>query len=107
MSVLSVELEVSYYSAAFRIVEVLTVIPYQLIAAGFPILTRAAFKDDAARLSYAMQRLFDTGLIAGVWMAASVWVGASFAIRVVAGPGFRPSVPVLQIQGIAILMSFM
>ena len=107
MSALSTEHQVSYYSAAFRIVEVLAAIPYVLVAAGFPILTRAAIKEDSARLSYAIQRLFDTGLIGGVWMSASIIVGASFGIRVVAGPGFEPSVPVLQIQGLAVAMSFM
>ncbi len=107
MSALSSEHEVSYYSAAFRIVEVLAVIPYVLVASSFPILTRAAIKDDRPRLAYAIQRLFDTGLIGGIWMAASIVVGASFGIRVVAGPGFEPSIPVLQIQGLAIAMSFM
>jgi O-antigen/teichoic acid export membrane protein len=107
MSAMSTEHEVSYYSAAFRIVEVLAAIPYVLVSAGFPILTRAASKDDSSRLAYAMQRLFDTGLIGGVWMAASIVVGATFGIRVVGGPGFEPSVPVLQIQGLAVAMSFM
>ena len=105
MSALSSEHEVSYYSAAFRIVEVLAVIPYVLVASSFPILTRAAIKDDRPRLAYAIQRLFDIGLIGGIWMAASIVVGASFGIRVVAGPGFEPSIPVLQIQGLAIAMS--
>ena len=107
MSVLPTAHQVSYYSAAFRIVEVLAVIPYVLVSSSFPILTRAAIKDDGPRLSYAIQRLFDTGLIGGIWMAASIVLGASFGIRVVAGPGFEPSVPVLQIQGLAIAMSFM
>lgn len=106
-SFLTTEHQVSYYSAAFKIVEVLTVIPYQLISLAFPIFTRAASMDDDSRLAYALQRVFDTGLVAGVWMAASVVVGASLGITVVAGPGFAPSVPVLQIQGLAVVMSFM
>jgi O-antigen/teichoic acid export membrane protein len=40
-------------------------------------------------------------------MAGSVLVGAAFGIAVVAGAGFRASVPVLQIQGLAIITSFM
>lgn len=107
MSVLSTEHEVSYYAAAFRIVEVLTVIPWTIVSAAFPIFSRAAYNEDDARLSYALHRLFDTALIAGVWMAASILVGASFGISVVAGSGFRPSVPVLQIQGLAIVTSCM
>lgn len=106
-SVLTTEHQVSYYSAAFRIVEVLTVIPYVLISIAFPIFSRAASTDDDSRLAYAFQRVFDTGLIVGVWMSASTVVGASLAITVVAGPGFGPSVSVLQIQGLAVVTSFM
>jgi O-antigen/teichoic acid export membrane protein len=106
-SVLTTERQVSYYSAAFKIVEVLTVIPYQLVSIAFPIFSRAASMDDNSRLAYAFQRVFDTGLIAGVWMAASIVVGASVGITVVAGPGFAASVPVLQIQGLAVVTSFM
>lgn len=107
MSVLANERETGYYAAAFRIVEVLGAVPWTIIAAAFPIVARAAHNDDDERLSYALQRLFDTALIAGVWMAASIVVGASFGIAVVAGPGFAPSVVVLQIQGLAIVTSFM
>jgi O-antigen/teichoic acid export membrane protein len=106
-SFLTTEHEVSYYSAAFRIVEVLTVIPYQLISIAFPIFTRAAATDDRSRLAYGFQRTLDTALIGGVWMAASIVVGAPFGIAVVAGPGFAPSVPVLQLQGLAIIASFL
>jgi O-antigen/teichoic acid export membrane protein len=106
MSALSSERQVSYYGAAFRIVEVLTVIPYQLVSAGFPILARAAHNSDSDRLAYALQRLLDTGLIAGAWMTISVAFGASFGISVIAGHAFDPSVSVLRIQGIAILASF-
>lgn len=106
-SFLTNEHEVSYYSAAFRIVEVLTIIPYQLISLAFPIFTRAAAVDDRSRLAYAFQRMLDTSLIAGVWMAASIVVGAPVGIAVVAGRGFAPSVPVLQIQGLAVIASFL
>ena len=107
MSLLSTAREVSYYGAAFRIVEVLAVIPWTLISAAFPIFARAAYKQDDARLTYGLQRMFDVALIMGVWMAASIIVGAQFGIAVVGGPRFGPSVPVLQIQGLAVVTSFM
>jgi len=106
-SALTTTRQVSYYSAAFRIVEVLTVIPWMLVSSAFPIFSRAAHKQDESRLGYALQRVFDTSLIAGVWMAGSLIVGASFAIAVVAGPKFKPSVSVLQIQGLALIATFM
>jgi O-antigen/teichoic acid export membrane protein len=107
ISALSSAQEAGYYAAAFRIVEVLAAIPWTLVSSAFPILARAAHTDDEGRLAYAMGRLFDTSLIMGAWMSACVLVGAPFGIAVVAGPAFKSSVPVLQIQGLAIITSFM
>jgi O-antigen/teichoic acid export membrane protein len=107
ISVLSNAHQAGYYAAAFRIVEVLTVIPWILVSSAFPILARAAHTEDDSRLAYAMQRLFETSLIVGAWMSASVLIGAPFGIAVVAGAGFKSSVPVLQIQGLAVITSFM
>lgn len=105
MSLLSSERETGYYSAAFKIVEVLTAVPWILAASGLPILARAA-RDDSSRLGYAVQRLFEVGLILGVWMSASTIVGAKLGIDVVAGAKFRPSIGVLEIQALAIVTSF-
>jgi O-antigen/teichoic acid export membrane protein len=105
MSFLSSGQETGYYSAAFKIVEVLTAVPWILAASGLPILARAA-RDDSARLSYAVQRLFEVGLILGVWMSASTIVGARLGIDVVAGAKFHASIGVLEIQALAIVTSF-
>jgi O-antigen/teichoic acid export membrane protein len=105
MSFLSNEVETGYYSAAFKIVEVLTAVPWILAASGLPILARAA-RDDSARLGYAVQRLFEVGLILGAWMSASTIVGAKLGIDVVAGSKFHPSIGVLEIQALAIVTSF-
>ena len=105
MSFLSTGRETGYYSAAFKIVEVLTTVPWLLAASGLPILARAA-RDDSARLSYAVQRLFEVGLILGMWMSASTIVGAKLGIDVVAGAEFHPAIGVLEIQALAIVTSF-
>ncbi len=105
MSFLSTGRETGYYSAAFKIVEVLTTVPWLLAASGLPILARAA-RDDSVRLSYAVQRLFEVGLILGVWMSASTIVGAKLGIDVVAGAEFHPAIGVLEIQALAIVTSF-
>ena len=46
-------------------------------------------------------------MILGGWMALCIVVGADFLIAVVAGPDFEPSVEVLQLQGAAILGTFL
>lgn len=99
--------DAGFYAAAFRIVEVLTVVAWSLMTAALPILTRAAHRGDEDRMGYAQQRLFEVALIAGSGLAAAIVVGAPFAISVVAGPGFGPAVAVLQIQSLAVVTSFM
>lgn len=105
MSYLASDLETGYYSAAFRIVEILGTVPWMLITAVFPILARAA-RDDHQRLRYALQRLFEVALIIGSLMSLTLAVGAEFAIHVVAGHGFEPSIEILRIQSIALVTSF-
>jgi O-antigen/teichoic acid export membrane protein len=105
MSVLSTARETGYYSAAFKIVEVLTTVPWILASSGLPILARAA-RDDSQRLQYAVGRLFQVGLIVGVWMSASTIVAAKLGIEVVAGRHFKSSVGVLEIQALAVVTSF-
>jgi O-antigen/teichoic acid export membrane protein len=106
MSLLSTEQQTGYFSASFRIVEVLIVVPSLLVTAAFPILTRAA-RDDAARLRYALQRLFEVAVICGVGVALLLVVIAPFAIEVIAGPKFDASVSVLRIHGLALIGTFL
>jgi O-antigen/teichoic acid export membrane protein len=106
MSYVSTPEETGYFSAAFRIAEVVAVTPWILVTAGFPILARAA-RDDEERLGYALQKLFDVSTGLGAWIAICIGVGAPFAVEVVAGPGFEESVPVLRIQGIGLLTAFL
>jgi O-antigen/teichoic acid export membrane protein len=106
MSYVSTPEETGYFSAAFRIAEVVAVTPWILVTAGFPILARAA-RDDEERLGYALQRLFEVSTGLGAWIAICIGVGAPFAVDVVAGPGFGESVGVLRVQGIGLLTAFL
>ncbi len=106
MSYIASSSETGYYGAAYRIVETVGVIPWLLVSSGFPILARAA-RDDDARLRYALQKLFDVSLLTGTWIAICLAVGAHFAVEVVAGPGFDPSVVVLRLLAMCLLSSFL
>jgi O-antigen/teichoic acid export membrane protein len=77
-----------------------------LVHTVFPIRAGAA-RDDAARLSYALQRVFEVSLIIGGLLAIGLAVAAPFAIEVVAGPGFEESVSVLRILSLALVTSFL
>jgi O-antigen/teichoic acid export membrane protein len=106
MSYVASDRETGIYSAAYRVVETVGVIPWLLVSAGFPILARAA-RDDSARLRYALQRLFDVGVLLGAAISLAVAIGAPFAIDVIAGDDFEQSVGVLRILAGATVMSFL
>jgi O-antigen/teichoic acid export membrane protein len=98
--------EVGIYSTAFRITEVLTPAAFIVVSSAFPILARAA-RDDSDRLRYALQKLFDGSLLLGSLIVLGLAVGARFAIEVIAPlDKFSGSVPMLRVQGIAILFTF-
>lgn len=101
VSALSTKTQLGYFSASFRMIEVLTIIPGLLANAAFPIFARAAH-DDHDRLGYALGRVFQVALIVGAWLAVSIAVGARLGIDVIAGARFHPATPVLAIQGIAL-----
>ena len=106
MSYLASEQEAGIYGTAFRIVEVVGVIPWIAVSSGFPILARAA-RDDAERLRYALQRLFEVSTTVGGGFAVAIALGAPFAIDVVAGEGFEDAYPVLRLLGLALVTSFL
>jgi O-antigen/teichoic acid export membrane protein len=98
--------DAGYLGAAFRIFTVLAMIPLILVSTAFPVLARAAHTD-RERLQYAVQRLVDIALIVGTWMALATGFGAGIAIDIVAGADFKPAVPVLQIESVALLSGFL
>jgi O-antigen/teichoic acid export membrane protein len=97
--------ELGLFSAAFRIVEFLTIVPALLAGAALPIFARAA-RDDEARLGYALGRVFEVSVLAGAWIAVSLVVGASLAISIIAGPDFAAAADPLRLVGIALAGTF-
>jgi O-antigen/teichoic acid export membrane protein len=106
MSLIATAEQTGYFSASFRIVEAIIVIPGLLTAAAFPIVARAAH-DDHERLSYALERLFEMAVILGTWTSVCVVLGAGPAITFVGGSEFDPAEPVLRVQGIALALSYL
>jgi O-antigen/teichoic acid export membrane protein len=94
------------FAASFRIFIVLSAVPGLLVGGTLPLLARAA-RDDRERLSYALQRIFDVSLILGVAVTLGTFAGAQFMIGVIAGHEFADSAGVLQIQGVAMIASFL
>jgi O-antigen/teichoic acid export membrane protein len=93
--------EAGWFAAAFRIVEVAAAVPVLAAGAMTPVLARAA-RDDRARHSMLARRTIASCALLGVGLAAVTALAAPLCIRVVGGPGFAESVPVLRIEAIAL-----
>ena len=106
MSLAAAARETGYFATSFRVTEVLIGVPALAIGAAFPILSRAA-RDDRQRLAYATERIIELSLIAGVALLLAVVMSAPFIIEVLAGPTGKPAVAVLQIQGLALVATFL
>jgi O-antigen/teichoic acid export membrane protein len=105
MSLIASAEQTGYFATSFRVTEVLVGIPALAVGAGFPILSRAA-RHDSERFKYASGRTLELALIAGTGMVLVVVLSAPFVIRVLAGPSGAPATPVLQIQGLALVSTF-
>ena len=105
LGLVSSSAETGYFAAAFRVTDVLLLIPSLMVGAAFPIFARAA-SADRGRLHYAVQRSLDASLLIGTLVAVGLGVGAPFVIEVVAGPEFKPAADVLRLHALAFLGSF-
>lgn len=90
------------FAASLRVFAVVASIPGLMVTAALPLLARAA-RDDSERLEFALQRLFEVALIAGMGVGVILVVGAAPIIDVIGGHGFRGSVSPLRIEGAAVL----
>jgi len=105
MSLGSTGLQTGYFSTSFQVVAVMIALPSLLVGSAFPILSRAA-NEDPPRLRAATRRVFELSVIAGAWLTLCTVVGSNFIVRVLGGAEALPAAPVLRIQAIAILATF-
>ena len=80
-------------------------VPAVVMAAAFPILTRAQ-RDDQERFAHAARRMVELAVLIGVWLAVCLELGAGFIIKVLTGHSADPAVGVLRIQGLAVMFTF-
>lgn len=105
MSLVASATQTGYFATSFRVTEVLVGIPAIAIGAAFPILSRVA-RSDEERFAFATDRILELALLAGTGLVLTVVLSAPFVIDVLAGPRGAPAAPVLQIQGVALLATF-
>jgi O-antigen/teichoic acid export membrane protein len=106
ISLIGTEAQTGDFGVAFRIVEIVAGIPLLASVSLFPLLTRAG-RDDRARLSSMVERMTAAYLAVGGGIAVGLVVGAPFAIKVAAGPGYDDAVDVLRVMGAAMAFTFL
>jgi O-antigen/teichoic acid export membrane protein len=97
--------QVGYFTVSARTIQVLTSVPALAVGTALPIFARAA-RDDRARLSYGLGKVFEVSLMLGVWVALTLSIGASLAIKVLGGSAFAPAATALAIQAIGLGFTF-
>jgi O-antigen/teichoic acid export membrane protein len=104
LSFLSSDAEVGLYGVAYRVLEVLIVVPVYLMTTLFPEIARQ--RPHAARLNEIVQGAFSSVVLAGVPL---VIVFAAFAEEIVAvagGPRYAEASPVLRVLVVAVAILF-
>jgi O-antigen/teichoic acid export membrane protein len=104
MSLIATAIQTGLFATSFRVTQVALAIPSLLLTAVFPLLSRA--HRDEANLGTTVGKVFTVAIICGVWMSLALALSASFIIDVIAGSHGRGAVPVLRIQGLVLIVSF-
>ncbi len=106
VSLISSSRQIGFFSASFRIVEIISGIPLLASLSVFPLMAKAAH-EDRDRFRYMLDRMFQAYAIAGIAVAVAFVLGAPVGIHVLAGGGFGPSIPVLRIMGASLAATFL
>lgn len=96
--------ETGYFAAAFRIVEVLIIVPGIVLSGLLPQLSRTA--QDRVAFRGVLDEAFGRACLLGTALAVGLHAGAPLAIRIIAGPDFDPSVDVLRAMALGVAASF-
>jgi O-antigen/teichoic acid export membrane protein len=91
LGVLRPAADVGEYVAAFRVIEVLLVVPAVLTGALYPVLSRLDGSGDHAAFRRGCAEATRRLSLAGCGLALIVGVAASPIVRLVAGPGYEPA----------------
>ena len=99
--------EVGLYGAAYRIIDVLTTLPYMFAGIILPILTVSWFEHKKDYFASVLQKSFDLMAIFSLPIIAGTLVLAKPLIVLVAGNDFAPSSPILKIIIFALAAIFL
>jgi O-antigen/teichoic acid export membrane protein len=105
LSLLGSDADVALYGVAYRVIEVLIVVPAYAMLTLFPELSRCEPHSD--RLNMLMQGAFSSLALAAVPLLVGLVAFAPEVVLVAGGEEFRDAAPVLQLLVVAVLASYM
>lgn len=105
ISLLISETAVGWYSAADRLFNTLLFIPTVFMMAVFPVFSRMKISDGAG-LNQLMAKSFDGLLVLGVPIGLGLTVVAGPIVRLLFGPEFTNSGPILAVLGISLIFMY-
>lgn len=106
VSLLQGETETGLYGAAFRVFEMLLVLPGIVLGVALPLLSVAG-AEDLSRLRYALQRLAEVSLLAGLGLALAATALAAPALELLYGAEYAGAAPMLHVQAWALVPLFL
>ena len=106
VSLLEDEREVGLYGTAFRVFEMLIVLPGIVLGVALPLLSVAG-AEDRERLRYGLQRLTEVALLAGLGLALATTALAAPGIALLYGDEYADAAPMLRIQAWALVPLFL
>ena len=106
VSLLEDETETGLYGTAFRVFEILVMLPAVVLGVALPLLAVAG-AEDRERLRYALQRLAEVAVLVGLGLALAATAAAEPAIRLLYGEQYEGAAPMLQVQAWALVPLFL
>jgi O-antigen/teichoic acid export membrane protein len=105
VALLAGDVAAGYFGAAFRVYDVVSIVPVTLVGAVYPELARtpAAHPRFRALATQAVEAL----LLVAWPIALGLAVGAPWLIRVIYGPGYQSAGPILALVGVAVACSML
>lgn len=107
LSIFKSNTEVGFYGAAYRVIDVLTTIPFMFAGIILPILTSAWLKNDKEYFKKVLQKSFDFMAIMAIPLVVGSQLLANPIMKFVAGNDFAASGNILKLLIIAVAAIFL
>jgi O-antigen/teichoic acid export membrane protein len=103
MSLIATATQTGVFATSFRVAQSILTVPSLLLIAVFPLMAeRRKSEDDFADTG----KIFAVALVFGAWLSLATALGSSVIIGLIAPPSGHAAVPVLRIQALVFVLSF-